>query len=78
MPAVVHRGVVLHNNHRQTGSFHPLLPPPSDLTEILRALDYPHVVSIDDFRNPNFELVADMLYWMANKYDPDISIRYEK
>ncbi len=53
-------------------------PPPSDLTEIMRALDYPDVVSMDDLRNPNFELVADMLYWMANKYDPDISIRCEK
>ena len=28
---------------------------------------------MENFRNPNFELIADVLYWMVRKYDPDIN-----
>ena len=42
--------------------------------EQMRALGYPRIVSIENFRRPNFELVADMLYWLAQKYDPNVEI----
>lgn len=43
-------------------------------TEIMRALGYPRPISVDNFRNPNFELVADCLYWMVKRYDPTFNI----
>ncbi|CAM9151321.1 unnamed protein product, partial [Chrysoparadoxa australica] len=45
-----------------------------NFTEITRALGYPRLVSVDNFRTPNFELVADVLYWMVKRYDPDITL----
>lgn len=51
-----------------------VLAPVSDFTEIMRALGYPRLISLDNFRVPNFELVADALYWMVKRYDPDIDI----
>eukprot|EP00949_MAST-11_sp_MAST-11-sp1_P003718 g3718.t1 len=45
-----------------------------NFTEILRALGYPRLVSVDNFRTPHFELVADCLHWMASKYDPNAAI----
>lgn len=47
---------------------------PPDFTEIMRALGYPRSVSMDNFRTPNFELVADALFWMVKRYDPDINV----
>lgn len=46
----------------------------ADFTEIMRALGYPRLVSLDNFRVPNFQLVADALYWMVKRYDPDIDV----
>ena len=40
----------------------------------MRGLGYPRIISIENFRRPNFELVADVLYWLAQKYDPNIEI----
>lgn len=37
----------------------------ADFTEIMRALGYPRLISIENFRQPNFELVADCLYWLV-------------
>ncbi|CAN0225516.1 unnamed protein product, partial [Ectocarpus sp. 6 AP-2014] len=45
-----------------------------NFTEIMRALGYPRSVSMDNFRAPNFQLVADVLYWMVKRYDPDIAV----
>ena len=45
-----------------------------DFTEILRNIGYPGVVSMENFRTPNFELVADVLYWMIRQYNPNIPI----
>ena len=42
--------------------------------EQMRALGYPRIVSMENFRRPNFELVADILYWLALKYDPNTEI----
>ena len=30
--------------------------------------------SMDNFRKPNFELVADILFWMVKLYDPETTI----
>ena len=45
-----------------------------NLTEMLRALNYPRLVSIENFKKPNFELVADILFWLAQRYDPNTDI----
>jgi len=42
--------------------------------EIMRSLGYPRLISMENFRRPNFELVADILFWMVKLYDPDTSI----
>lgn len=44
----------------------------TDFTETLRNLGYPRIVSIENFRKPNFELVADVLFWLLHRYDPNI------
>ena len=45
-----------------------------NFTEIMRALGYPRLISMDNFRLPNFELVADILYWMVKLYDPETTV----
>ncbi|KAI6217264.1 Clusterin-associated protein 1 [Aphelenchoides fujianensis] len=42
--------------------------------EILRALHYPRLVSIENFRLPNFPLMAEILEWMVKKFDPNYRI----
>ena len=32
---------------------------------------------MENFRTPNFELVADLLYWLLKRYDPEIAISDE-
>jgi len=44
------------------------------LCEMLRSLNYSRIVSLENFARPNFELVADILYWLAQKYDPQSDI----
>lgn len=34
----------------------------------MRALGYPRLISMENFRTPNFELVADTLYWLVHRY----------
>lgn len=41
---------------------------------MLRSLGYPRLVSVENFKKPNFELVADVLYWLAQRYDPQTEI----
>jgi len=41
---------------------------------MLRSLNYPRLISLENFVKPNFELVADILYWLAQKYDPQTEI----
>eukprot|EP00939_MAST-03C_sp_MAST-3C-sp1_P004082 g4082.t1 len=48
-----------------------------DFTEIMRSLGYPRIISVENFRTPNFALVADALYWMIHKYDPNVIISDE-
>ncbi|KAL0048072.1 hypothetical protein WJX82_007015 [Trebouxia sp. C0006] len=42
--------------------------------EVMKALGYPRLISLDSFRLPNFELVADCLYWLFQRYDPGTSV----
>lgn len=42
--------------------------------EIMRSLGYPRTISMENFRLPNFELVADILYWFVQRYDPGADI----
>ncbi|KAK9806266.1 hypothetical protein WJX72_007825 [[Myrmecia] bisecta] len=42
--------------------------------EMMRALNFPHHISLESFRAPNFELVADCLYWLYQRYDPGTDV----
>ena len=42
--------------------------------ETMRALGYHRNISMENFRDPNFELVADILFWFAQRYDPKMDI----
>ena len=44
---------------------------------MMRSLGYPQVISMEAFRTPNFELVAELLYWLVKRYDPDAAISDE-
>lgn len=37
-------------------------------TEIMKSLGYPRLISMENFRLPNFVLVADCLYWLVQRY----------
>jgi hypothetical protein len=36
-------------------------------TETMKSLGYPRLISLDNFRTPNFELVADCLHWLIQR-----------
>ncbi len=40
----------------------------------MKTLGYHRIVSLENFRTPNFELVADALYWLVERYDPTAEI----
>jgi len=48
-----------------------------DFTELMRALGYPRIIAVDNFRTPNFALVADALYWLIHRYQPHVRISDE-
>ncbi|KAK4475813.1 hypothetical protein MN116_001067 [Schistosoma mekongi] len=37
-------------------------------TEMMRSLGYPRIVSLENFRTPNFALVAEILKWLVSRY----------
>ena len=39
----------------------------ADFTEMMRALGYPRLISMENFRTPNFPLVAEILIWLVNR-----------
>ncbi|KAL0490268.1 clusterin-associated protein [Acrasis kona] len=45
-----------------------------NFTEIMRGLGYPRLISMENFRTPNFILVSDVLYWLVQRYDPNVDI----
>ena len=34
---------------------------------MMRALGYPRMISMENFREPNFDLVAEVLQWLVNR-----------
>lgn len=45
-----------------------------NFTEMMRALGYPRLISMENFRTPNFTLVAEILIWLVKRYEPHIDI----
>ena len=45
-----------------------------NFTEMMRALGYPRLISMENFRNPNFPLVAEVLKWLVKRYDPTADV----
>ena len=45
-----------------------------NFTECMRSLGYPRIISVENFRNPNFELVADCLDWLVQRFDESADI----
>lgn len=45
-----------------------------NFTEMMRTLGYPRLISIEHFRSPNFPLVAEILTWLAIRFDPNSDI----
>ncbi|KAG2374289.1 hypothetical protein C9374_010859 [Naegleria lovaniensis] len=45
-----------------------------NFTEIMRSLGYPRKISVENFRTPNYLLVSEILYWLVQRYDPNIDI----
>ncbi|XP_017763202.1 PREDICTED: clusterin-associated protein 1 [Eufriesea mexicana] len=48
-----------------------------NFTEIMRVLGYPRLISVGNFRLPNFPLVAEILVWLVKRFDPDADISGE-
>uniref|UniRef100_H3CXI0 Clusterin associated protein 1 n=1 Tax=Tetraodon nigroviridis TaxID=99883 RepID=H3CXI0_TETNG len=45
-----------------------------NFTEMMRALGYPRIISMQSFRTPNFPLVAEILMWLVKRYEPRTEI----
>lgn len=45
-----------------------------NFTEMMRALSYPRLISMENFRHPNFFLVAEILQWLVKRYDPNADL----
>ncbi|GAB6020260.1 Clusterin-associated protein 1 [Chamberlinius hualienensis] len=45
-----------------------------NFTEMMRTLGYYRHISMENFRTPNFKLVAEILIWLLNRYEPNINI----
>lgn len=42
--------------------------------EMMRTLGYTRIISLDSFKKPNFELVAEILDWLVLRFDPNAEI----
>ncbi|KAM7151326.1 clusterin-associated protein 1 isoform 1-T1 [Macrochelys suwanniensis] len=45
-----------------------------NFTEMMRALGYPRLISMENFRTPNFMLVSEMLLWLCKRYEPHTDV----
>ncbi|KAL7531769.1 hypothetical protein ACHAXR_004226 [Thalassiosira sp. AJA248-18] len=45
-----------------------------ELSDLLQHVQYPHPVATGSFQTPNFELMASILCWLAQRLDPSIPI----
>ncbi|VDM27266.1 unnamed protein product [Toxocara canis] len=41
---------------------------------MMRALGYPRLLSMENFRTPNFKLVAELLEWIVRRFDPNTRV----
>ncbi|XP_077173100.1 clusterin-associated protein 1 isoform X3 [Paroedura picta] len=41
---------------------------------MMRALGYPRLISMENFRTPNFMLVSEILLWLVKRYEPQTDI----
>ena len=39
-----------------------------NFTEMMRYLGYPRLISMENFRTPNFDLVAEIMLWLVQRY----------
>lgn len=44
---------------------------------MMRVLGYPRLISLSNFRHPNFTLVAEILIWLVKRYDSDANVPME-
>lgn len=42
--------------------------------EMMRSLGYPRIISMENFRVPNFKLVAEIIFWLIKRFDPKADI----
>lgn len=42
--------------------------------EIMRSLGFPRLVSMENFRVPNFKLAAEIIFWLVKRFDPKAEI----
>ena len=42
--------------------------------EMMRSLGYPRTISMENFRVANFKLVAEVIYWLATRFDKKVDI----
>uniref|UniRef100_A0A1A7XT11 Clusterin associated protein 1 n=1 Tax=Iconisemion striatum TaxID=60296 RepID=A0A1A7XT11_9TELE len=45
-----------------------------NFTEMMRALGYHRLISMENFRTPNFALVSEILIWLVKRYEPHSDI----
>nr|XP_033770448.1 clusterin-associated protein 1 isoform X2 [Geotrypetes seraphini] len=45
-----------------------------NFTEMMRALGYSRLISMENFRTPNFPLVSEVLVWLVKRYEPQTDI----
>ena len=43
----------------------------------MRSLGYPRLVSMENFRQPNFQLVSEMLGWLVKRFEPNADLPSE-
>ncbi|XP_033350221.1 clusterin-associated protein 1 isoform X1 [Bombus vosnesenskii] len=48
-----------------------------NFTEMMRVLGYPRLISVGNFRLPNFPLVAEILVWLLKRFDPHADVSSE-
>ena len=70
----LHRAVFPSSRARRPGRTLLSTAPLADFTECMRSLGYPRIISVENFRNPNFELVADCLDWLVQRFDESADI----
>lgn len=42
--------------------------------EIMRSLNYPRTISMENFRVANFKLTAEIIFWLVNRFDPKFNL----